>query len=172
MGGVQHRFTVELRPRDVDLAPRRAILRGLGPLPLLLAVVLACHLVFRALRGDFGPLEALLSCALAAGLLCLLWIARLRRIQGHRLLGQLAGRPLHYEFDERGLSARSPLGSIHLPWKHLRRVSCDPDLTLLFFRPGGYTTLPTTAVPEDALDFLEQATREAGGRWIGRRAGR
>ena len=53
--------------------------------------------------------------------------------------------------------------NIILKWEMIQKLWIDPDLTMVFYTWNGYTTIPTSQIPAEALDFLVGQVEGAGG---------
>ena len=60
-----------------------------------------------------------------------------------------------HRLDESKIEMWSFFGDSTLKWQMIKKVWVDPDIAMRFYSGGGYTTIPTTQIPDAALEFLE-----------------
>ena len=87
----------------------------------------------------------------------------MRRKQMADLLRRLRGAPVSYSFGDSEIGIESALGSSTLKWNAIKKLWIDPDIILVFYAQNGYTTIPTSQMPADALDFLAAQVKRVGG---------
>jgi hypothetical protein len=52
------------------------------------------------------------------------------------------------------LESKSGLGKVELPWTAVKKVWRFPEVWLLFFDGGGYSTLPTAQLDPELRAFI------------------
>lgn len=61
------------------------------------------------------------------------------------------------------LAIDSGAGRAEVPWSMVRRVKQFPDLWLLFWTGGSFSTLPASQLDDEGRAFVVQKVRQAGG---------
>lgn len=158
-----HRFDIHVTPGQADLALRRFLLRQAGIGSLVAALFCLVIVVLDARDGALDPMSIVLLTLFAVLLFLYVTVFVVRRRQMHDLLARIGDHPVTYELEDWVVTARSALGRSSIKWELIRKLWIDPDLILLFYSRGAYSTLPTSQVPADSLRFLAAKVREFGG---------
>ncbi|MDC0276476.1 YcxB family protein [Verrucomicrobiales bacterium] len=160
---MKHTFNVTVSQHDADVTLRRFLFRGAGWGLLFAVLFCIAYVIHDGLNGGIGALGIVIITVLF--LLVTTYVAAfaIRRKQTAELLKRLDGSPISYQLDDSELSATSALGSSILKWEMIQKLWIDPDLTMVFYTWNGYTTIPTSQIPAEALDFLVGQVEGAGG---------
>ena len=167
---MEHTFNITVSQRDADVALRRFIFREAGWATLIAASLCLGYIVYDSLIGDIGHLSIAIISLLLLMVIVYCGGFIIRRKQTASLLKRLEGAPITYRFDETEMSTESALGSSTLKWEMIKKLWIDPDLILVFYARNGYTTIPTSQIPDDALEFLVTRTQESRGSIIDKRS--
>jgi hypothetical protein len=87
-------------------------------------------------------------------------------------LKRLDNGVLEYELSDETVSISAPYGSWSIKWDFYNGLLITDEFTLMTYEQGGYSTLPSQCLPEEALDDLIVKIRKQGGRVKDRRSGR
>lgn len=93
--------------------------------------------------------------------------ALLGYIRQRRLLSIMLKRlnegKIEYELSEEHVSVLAPYGAWQMSWELFNGLMITDEFTLLLYEHGGYSTLPSQWVPDEAIDFLiEKVKRQEG----------
>ena len=76
---------------------------------------------------------------------------------------KLPGREFTFVFTEDHLDATGPLSSTKISWDMISKLWKFNGVWLLIYSVGGFTTLPTNALDENLLAWLEEKIKRHGG---------
>ena len=156
-------FDIHVSQKDADLALRRFIFREAG-LGLLIAILVCIgYITYDLADGSLSIIGVVILTILF--ILAIIYTVAIvsRRKQMKELLERLGDAPVSYTLNDEELSTESTLGSSTLKWNMIKKLWIDPDLTLVFYSRSGYTTIPTSQIPSDALNFLSKQIKLSGG---------
>jgi hypothetical protein len=160
---MKHTFAVRVSQRDADIALQRFIFRGAGWGTLVAATLCLAFVVYDISDGSIGHLGVVILTLLS--ILAIVYVVAFvtRRKQMVDLLRRLGDSSVSYRLDGSELATESALGSSTLKWEMIQKLWVDPDVTLVFYARNGYTTIPTTQIPADALSYLISQVERVGG---------
>jgi hypothetical protein len=61
---------------------------------------------------------------------------------------------VEWSFTDTTLGAKSVLGTVELPWSGVKKIWRFPEVWLVFFEGGGYSTLPTASLAPELQRFI------------------
>ena len=70
------------------------------------------------------------------------------------MLKRLNEGKIEYELSEDSVSVLAPYGAWQMSWDLFDGLMITDEFTLLLYETGGYSTLPSQWVPDEAIDFL------------------
>lgn len=162
-----HTFEVRIEPEMTRRAWNAWFFQGrrLGRLGFAYLLLLAPTGV-DVWRGRFGALSVMSATVFGMTLLIYsaVYVVGLRRALAKRDLFK-DGKAC-YTLTEEKIAVSSSLGSSTVAWSLISEVRCYPDLLLLGFGGAGFSTLPVSQMPEDALVFLLERARAGGAKII------
>ena len=158
-----HSFDIHVSQKDADLALRRFLLREAGIGMLIATLVSTAYIIYDLLDGDLGRISIVILTVLSIFITVYIIAIFARRKQMKELLAKLGNSPVSYSLDDSELSTKSTLGSTTIKWDMIKKLWIYPDITLIFYSSSGYSTIPTSQVPSDALSFLSDKIKTSGG---------
>ncbi len=160
---MEHTFDIKVSQQDADTALRRFILRDAGWGTLVAAILCMVYVAYDSSDGNLGYLGIGIIALLL--ILILVYIAAFvtRKKQMAELLRKIGDAPISYRLDDSEIATKTPMGSSTLKWEMIKKLWIDPDLTLVFYARNVYTTIPTSQIPTEALEFLVTQIERVGG---------
>ena len=170
-----HSFEITLTERDlVDAFRLNARNPAIRPLILAAAVVAAILILLLAispearLSATSRPLTLMLEGALALAALLLVALAvflrPIWRWMARRALAQRQdlANPIHYSFDEKGLSQAATFTNANYPWPALRSWRESEGILLVYISDQLFYPIPKSQVDEGTVDALRHALASSG----------
>jgi hypothetical protein len=77
-----------------------------------------------------------------------------------RKFAALGGPRVEWTFSDTTFGSISKLGTVELPWSAVKKVWLFPEVWLLFFDDGGYSTLPTKQLGPQLQEFILQRLKQ------------
>lgn len=155
-------FTVNIQYTEAFLkkAARTFLFRELGWgffLALGLFVILMSYLWMGSDATWRGGLIGV--CVVLIIFLMVIWQANMKRAK--LSAADIGNATVNFSLDREALGFKSPLGSGVLPWTTLKSIDVMPDVILIRFRRGGYTSLPTTELTDEMMQLLRRLAGES-----------
>lgn len=77
---------------------------------------------------------------------------------------ELSEGPVKFTISEQGLGFQSILGDAHMPWANISAAYEEKQFILIFFKRGGYTSVPLADLDSEAFAYIKKQVISGGGK--------
>jgi hypothetical protein len=127
-------------------------------------VVFAAFLVYMILSGDRTVWAGSILGVFGVNVLLTVLRYHVYRSAAAEKLRKMGSPDATIRFTDESIGMQSGMGFAEMPWRTVEQVWTFADVWLVFIGKGGYFTLPTASMDDEAQAFITQMVTQNGGK--------